>query len=466
MNYQKTVKKDKKIYIVGNMKHKNQHIDIVFKVILSLCISSIVLGCVHTNIKTDDMSQRETSLEEEINNPVVDDIIKTINIAGWDHFPEEEADSLDIDDVTLTTMTIYFGEGVLDCPDTLIIENINLRVKRGASFDRYGPYGFGSADRRLRSFLTDTDILTTNCRAGGIYWRKGTATYRTIIDSISMVKLSNILQAFTMSSASCMWNYRNEFLMLKANTNTTMAVDTNITAETVASITNISSFRAVTIGNTTWLKLPTEMLPETDTNAIVAADINITTGAVTAMTNVGPLEVVTIGGKTWLKRNLNIATDSSWCHFNDPDICAKYGRLYNWNAAVKACDALGDGWRLPDTADWNALIEAVGGREIAGTKLKSKTDWHLDNGGNTPIGTDTFGFSALPGGLCYHITKYSCISKYGYVGDYGVWWSSTKVTDYLYMVYLQIMGYYSESVGLGSNCHTCAFGASVRCMRD
>jgi uncharacterized protein (TIGR02145 family) len=238
-----------------------------------------------------------------------------------------------------------------------------------------------------------------------------------------------------------------------------MAVDTNSATETVAAITNISSFKAVTIGNTTWLKLPTEVSPETDINAIVADDINISTGTVTAMTNVGPLEVVTIGGKTWLKRNLNIATDSSWCHRNNPDMCAKYGRLYNWGAAVKACDALGDGWRLPDTADWNALIETVGGREIAGTKLKSKTDWHVDNRGNTPVGTNTYDFSALPGGYG------NLHGYYGYVGDYGYWWSSTKVTDNLDIyAFFQAMGYYGESVSLNTFFRSLRF--SVRCLRD
>jgi uncharacterized protein (TIGR02145 family) len=461
------------------MKHKNQHIDIVFKVILSLCISSIVLGCVHTNIKTDDMYQRKTSLEEEINNPVVDDIIKAGDISQWEVSLEEEVDSLDVDDVTLTTMTIYFGEGVLDCPDTLIIENINLRVKRGYSLDRYGlSGGFGCADRSLISLLTDTDTLSSSCGGYQFFWRKGTTDYSTIIDSVSLERLRDILQSFTRSSASCMWEFRPYYLKLLpgwfwltmedvdtnistetvadiTNTNATMAVDTNISTETVAAITNISSFRAATIGSTTWLKLPTEMSPETDTNAIVADSINISTGGVTTMTNVGPLEVVTIGGKTWLKRNLNIATDSSWCYRNNPDMCAKYGRLYSWNAAVKACDTLGDGWRLPDTADWNALIRAAGRRGIAGTKLKSKTDWHLDNRGNTPIGRDTFGFSALPGGFG------GGDRNYGYVGDYGYWWSSTEVGS---NAYLQIMGYYGESVGY-KKLHN-SFRFSVRCVRD
>ncbi|MDR2585051.1 MAG: hypothetical protein LBC84_02360, partial [Prevotellaceae bacterium] len=393
------------------MKHQNRLTNII-KVILLLCLNSILLG---------DTSQRKISLEEK-------------------------TDPLDIDDVTLTTMIIYYGEGIIDCPDTLIIEDINLRVKRQRyPFGRYGPYGSGGY-RYMWSLLTDTDTLFSACGRREFYWKKGTDIYSTIIDSVSLGRLIDILRSFEMSSVSCMWEHRRDYLRLmpetvmmsKIDTNTTVAVDTNISTETVPSITNINSFRAVTIGSTTWLK----MLPETGTNAIVAADVNITTGAVTAMTNAGPLEVVTIGGKTWLKRNLNIATDNSRCYRNNPDMCAKYGRFYNWFAAMNACAGLGDGWRLPDTADWNALIEAVGDREIAGSKLKSNTDWHLDSRGNTPVGTDTFGFSALPGG--YHI-----YDKYGYVGYYGYWWSATSVTGELGLyAYFQIMGFYGEHVGL------------------
>jgi uncharacterized protein (TIGR02145 family) len=410
----------------GNMKRQNRLTNII-KVILLLCLSSILLG---------DTSQWEISLENETG-------------------------PIDVDDITLATVTVYYGRGIIDCPDTLIIENINLRVKRGFPFGRYGPYG-STAFRSVRLLLTDTDTLLSHCGLIELYWKKGTTLYPTTIDSVSLGRLIDILRAFENSSASCVWEkremHRLGFPVLKTNTNTTIKMDTNISTEIIPSITNINSFKAVTIGNTTRLKLPTDALPETDTNAIVATSVNISTEIVTAMTNVGPLEVVTIGGKTWLKRNLNIATDSSWCFRRNPDICARYGRLYNWNAAVKACDALGDGWRLPDTADWNVLIEVAGGREIAGTKLKSNTNWHLDSRGNTPVGTDTFGFSALPGGWC------NVHDNCGYVGDYGFWWSATKMADRPFRAYLQLMGFYSESVGLGNSYNI--RGLSVRCMRD
>ena len=46
--------------------------------------------------------------------------------------------------------------------------------------------------------------------------------------------------------------------------------------------------------------------------------------------------------------------------------CKKYGRLYTWNAAMKACPT---GWRVPDSRDWIGLfIEAGWDGEKEGPK--------------------------------------------------------------------------------------------------
>jgi len=48
-------------------------------------------------------------------------------------------------------------------------------------------------------------------------------------------------------------------------------------------------------------------------------------------------QTVVIGTQTWFKRNLNYAVSGSVCYGNDPDNCAKFGRLYNWETAMVAC---------------------------------------------------------------------------------------------------------------------------------
>ncbi len=119
-----------------------------------------------------------------------------------------------------------------------------------------------------------------------------------------------------------------------------------------------------------------------------------------------------IGGRTWMAQNLNYQTESgSWCYGNSADSCAKYGRLYDWETAKTVCP---DGWKLPSREEWAELVAAAGGDE-AGKALKSSSGWN-ENGN----GTDTYGFSALPGGTCG--------SDGGFVsaGNYGIWWTATE----------------------------------------
>ena len=101
-------------------------------------------------------------------------------------------------------------------------------------------------------------------------------------------------------------------------------------------------------------------------------------------------KTVTIGSQTWMGENLNFEMENSYCHENKTDHCDLYGRYYTWDAAMNACPA---GWHLPTWDEFDILISAVGGVEIAGKKLKSASGWFND--GN---GTDAYGFSILPAG--------------------------------------------------------------------
>jgi len=159
-------------------------------------------------------------------------------------------------------------------------------------------------------------------------------------------------------------------------------------------------------------------------------------------------EFVTIGGKKWMKKNLNIETDSSWCYDNADANCDKYGRLYAWNAAKKACPS---GWHLPIRQEWEDLYTAVGGAGLAGKKLKASSGWN--NNGN---GTNDYGFSALPGG--------GRGSDVGFVdaGYYGHWWTATERVDG--NAYLQRMGYYDDDVN--ESYYYKDGGYSVRCVAD
>ena len=163
---------------------------------------------------------------------------------------------------------------------------------------------------------------------------------------------------------------------------------------------------------------------------------------------------VKIGDDVWMAENLNYKTDSSWCHENDESKCKIYGRLYIWEAATKACPS---GWHLPDTAEWNRLESAVG-RFLSAEKLKSKTGWYESDDINRN-GTDTHGFSALPGGE--RLNSFGIHAVFTPLG-YGFWWSATDDYGGGTAYYRQIT--YESNVG-----HICgpkSNGLSVRCVRD
>jgi len=164
----------------------------------------------------------------------------------------------------------------------------------------------------------------------------------------------------------------------------------------------------------------------------------------------GSYESVSIGGKRWMKKNLDIAAGNSWCYENNADNCAEYGRLYDWNTAKTACPS---GWRLPDTAEWNRLVEEAGGWETAGKKLKSSDGWH--DYGN---GTDDYGFAALPGG--YRNTG----GKFYKAGNNGVWWTATEHGNNNSYAYVQDIVY--EFDDIREDTRITNYGFSVRCVRQ
>lgn len=74
---------------------------------------------------------------------------------------------------------------------------------------------------------------------------------------------------------------------------------------------------------------------------------------------------IVIDGLSWMTENLNYEVDGSWCYEDEPLNCEKYGRFYSWEAAVNACAALGNAWRLPTYDELNTLIKNIGENEDA-----------------------------------------------------------------------------------------------------
>jgi len=186
-------------------------------------------------------------------------------------------------------------------------------------------------------------------------------------------------------------------------------------------------------------------------------------------------QTVTIGKQVWMTKNLDVSTfrngDSipqaktntewqeagdnkqpAWCYYdNDPKNGEKYAKLYNWYAVADLRGLCPSGWHVPSLQEWVTLIEFLGGYMASIPKLKSKSGW--GNGGN---GTNTSGFSGLPGGFRYDYGSF-------YLMDYyGSWWISTEIDEKnawnRYLDYTSaFVEKYSESKSLG---------ISVRCLKD
>jgi uncharacterized protein (TIGR02145 family) len=119
-----------------------------------------------------------------------------------------------------------------------------------------------------------------------------------------------------------------------------------------------------------------------------------------------------IGSQVWMTENLNYAATGSRCYDNDPLLCVTFGRLYDLNTALTVAPA---GWHLPSDAEWTLLTTFLGGESIAGDKMKATTLWS----GTTTGGSNSSGFTALPGGFSQDTNVYD------YKGFSGGWWSST-----------------------------------------
>jgi len=186
-------------------------------------------------------------------------------------------------------------------------------------------------------------------------------------------------------------------------------------------------------------------------------------------------QTITIGTQVWMTKNLDVATFRNgdpipqaktgeewkkagenqqpvWCYYyNDPANGAKYGKLYNWFAVNDSRGLAPVGYHIPSDAEWTELTDFLGGKEVAGTKMKSTDGWK-GNGNRT----NESGFSGLPGGgRSYDGTFYN-------FGLDGNWWSSKENVTFN----AWFRGLYYNFGFVGRLYDDKAEGFSVRCLRD
>jgi uncharacterized protein (TIGR02145 family) len=153
-----------------------------------------------------------------------------------------------------------------------------------------------------------------------------------------------------------------------------------------------------------------------------------------------------------------------------------FGYLYNWYAVNDSRKLCPDGWHVPTDAEWTTMIQVLDPNQVvtsanvstfngpqsttAGTALKSAvTNSSLGSGlGWNPgsPGTNTSGFSALPGGLRDNYGSFYVIRDYAWF-----WSASGNGSNAWYRGLSRSLGIV-DRYGNGSK----TIGASVRCLRD
>jgi uncharacterized protein (TIGR02145 family) len=209
---------------------------------------------------------------------------------------------------------------------------------------------------------------------------------------------------------------------------------------------------------------------------------NVDDGSCTYLVGCGPgatvtyhsesYPVVTIGEQCWFKKNLNTAlyrtgeailllednaewvatSQGAWSHHNNQaSNGATYGKLYNFYAVSDARALCPSGWHVPTNGEWSVLENALGGSSVAGTALKSSAS-------DSPPwdGTNTSGFSALPGGL--RDNGNGTFYSFGYGGK---WWSSSPSGSLAWDRNLN-----SGNSRVSRDSSGVRLGFSVRCVRD
>jgi uncharacterized protein (TIGR02145 family) len=208
--------------------------------------------------------------------------------------------------------------------------------------------------------------------------------------------------------------------------------------------------------------------------------VNLFSCLLIGVASISYAQTVTIGTQVWMTKNLDISTfrngaqipqartaeewrkawqkgQPAWCYYdNDRANGAKYGKLYNWYAVIDSRGLAPIGYHIPSDTEWTKLIDYLGGKDVAGTKMKSKSGWEcgLEFEGN---GTNTSGFLGLPSGSRDWNGNFASSIHWR-----GSWWSSV-LADPGHGWYIGLnsvegfVGKYGGNLGEGH---------SIRCLKD
>jgi len=189
-------------------------------------------------------------------------------------------------------------------------------------------------------------------------------------------------------------------------------------------------------------------------------------------------KTIKIGNQEWMAENLrttkynsgeaipNITDNTAWttqtagayCLLNnDAATKATHGALYNWATLNDTRGIAPKGWHIPTQAEWQALVDYLGGATLAGGKMKQTgtTTWTTPN----TAADNSSAFNALGGG--YRLFDLGTFDK---VGVNAYWWSKTTdpaVADDAFRCKL-----YNTDATVSIKASSKKYGMYIRCVKD
>jgi uncharacterized protein (TIGR02145 family) len=169
-------------------------------------------------------------------------------------------------------------------------------------------------------------------------------------------------------------------------------------------------------------------------------------------------QTVIIGNQEWMAENLrqthfangDSIINQSTAYNGDTSLVNTWGLLYDWWVTVDPRNVCPTGWHVPSLAEFDTLINFLGGDLVAGGQLKDTILWQLPN----VAATNSLGFNALPAGYRYQNGFYNMTLHTGF------WTSSDDGVN----AWSKDLHYDNSQVTTGYNQKS--DGLSIRCIKD
>jgi len=181
-----------------------------------------------------------------------------------------------------------------------------------------------------------------------------------------------------------------------------------------------------------------------------------------------------IGNQIWMAENLKSTHYSdgtpitSFSYGNDDANVLVYGRLYRWSAIMKGASSSNsnpsniqgiapNGWHVPSSAEWQQLIDYLGGVSLAGGKLKEVgiVHWTSPNEG----AANESKFNALPAGM------YAFWNEFQWKGEHAAFATTTDASAPDHPACITVKLDYNSTLATIGQFHP-DDAVSVRCVKD